>query len=107
MIVLIPERCLSVYFKVLVFHEQFVCLILSFSFGFEGGMVDLIVLAPNHCLSILHSFSDFDPVFKVICGFILYRLGQWIDFFFQTYKGIDQDLIWFCDSTLGPHVKER
>ena len=28
----------------------FVCL--SFPFGFEGGMWDLIILIPDHCLSI-------------------------------------------------------
>ena len=30
-----------------------------FPFGFEGGMWDLIVLIPNHCLSIYYPTTDF------------------------------------------------
>ena len=30
---------------------QIVCVCASFPFGFEGGMWDLIVLVPDHCLS--------------------------------------------------------
>ena len=31
---------------------QFLCVCLSFPFGFEGGVWDLIVLIPDHCRSI-------------------------------------------------------
>ena len=30
---------------------QFVCVCASFPFGFEGGVWDLIVVVPDHCLS--------------------------------------------------------
>ena len=40
----------SVY-SVCVFRERLSsCLFASFSHGFEVGMLDLIVLVPNHCL---------------------------------------------------------
>ena len=39
---------------------QFVCVLLSL-FGFEGGMWDLIVLVPDHCLSF--DFSIFRNTF--------------------------------------------
>ena len=45
---------LFIRFTVRVFHERlcnFVCVLLSL-FGFEGGMRDLIVFIPDHCLSI-------------------------------------------------------
>ena len=32
-------------------HMYVVCVCASFPFGFEGGMLDLIVLIPDHCLS--------------------------------------------------------
>ena len=32
---------------------QFVCMLLSF-FGFEGGMLDLVVFSPDHCLSFYY-----------------------------------------------------
>ena len=37
-----------------VFCERlWICVCASFDFGFEGGVWDLIVLIPDHCLSIL------------------------------------------------------
>ena len=30
----------------------------SFSFGFEGGMCDLIVLVPGHCLSFYFELAQ-------------------------------------------------
>ena len=39
-----------------VFRESLsVCVCTSFSFGFDAGMWDLIVLIPDHCLSIYFS----------------------------------------------------
>ena len=43
-------------FSVPVFRELSVCVrvllsvLFSFPFGFEGGMLDLIILIPDHCL---------------------------------------------------------
>ena len=43
---------LFVRITVRVFRERLsMCLCASFSFGFEGGMGDLIVVIPDHCLS--------------------------------------------------------
>ena len=34
-----------------VFRDRLsICVLGSFSFGFEGGVLDLIVLVPKHCL---------------------------------------------------------
>ena len=33
-----------------------ICECASFPFGFEGGMLDLIVLIPDHCLSLNFTF---------------------------------------------------
>ena len=42
-----------------VFHERLsICVYVSFPFGIEGGIWDLIVLVPDHCLSFtLHGYS--------------------------------------------------
>ena len=50
---------LFIRFAVRVFRECFfsVCRCSSFLFDFEGGMSDLIILIPDHCLSIY--FDDF------------------------------------------------
>ena len=32
------------------------CVCASFSFGFEGGIWDMIVLVPDHCLSFYFNF---------------------------------------------------
>ena len=41
------------------FCEGFInlCVCASFSFGFEGGVWDLIVLIPDHCLSVCFNSS--------------------------------------------------
>ena len=40
-------------FTVRVFSKRLsICVGSSFPFGFEGGMCDMIVLGPEHCLSI-------------------------------------------------------
>ena len=47
-------KCCSFSFLCVSFvnvHE-FLCVCASFPFGFEGGMWNLIVLIPDHCLSI-------------------------------------------------------
>ena len=36
---------------------QFVCVCASFPFGFEGGMWDLIVVVPDHCLFFTSIYS--------------------------------------------------
>ena len=42
-----------ILFTLHVFVENLrICLYASFSFGFEGGMWHVIVLIPDHCLSI-------------------------------------------------------
>ena len=47
--------CLS-RFTVRVFRERLsIYLCVSFAFGFEGGMWDLIVLVLDHCLSFILS----------------------------------------------------
>ena len=38
---------------------EFVCMCASFPFGFEGGMWDLIVFIPDHCLSIYFFYKTF------------------------------------------------
>ena len=45
---------LFIRFTVRVFRETFIklCLCPSFPFGFKGGMWYLILLIPDHCLSI-------------------------------------------------------
>ena len=40
--------CVSI---VKVYESLSICMCASFSFGFDGGMWDLIVLVPDHCLS--------------------------------------------------------
>ena len=43
---------LFIRFSVLVFCERLsVCVYGSFPLWFKGGMLDLIVLVPDHCLS--------------------------------------------------------
>ena len=37
--------------------QMYVCV--SFPFGFEGGMWDLIIVIPDHCLSIYFSYFFF------------------------------------------------
>ena len=53
------EEELFIRFTVRVFHERlsFLCVCPSFPFGFEGGMWDLLVLIPDHCLSIYFPFA--------------------------------------------------
>ena len=46
---------------------QFVCEYLSFPFGFEGGMWDLIVLIPDHTLIITGVFRRRDIGSKARC----------------------------------------
>ena len=42
---------------------RFVCVCASFPFCFEGGMWDLIVVFPDHCLSIYFAMnSNFFPI---------------------------------------------
>ena len=46
---------LVIRFNVVVFHKRLVvcvCVCASFPFGYEGGMWDVIVLVPDHCLSV-------------------------------------------------------
>ena len=50
----------SVYLR--VFHES---LYLTFSFGFEGRMWDLIVSVPDHCLSFHFAFRIRNPIVKL------------------------------------------
>ena len=38
---------------------QNLCVCPSFPFGIEGGMWDVVVLIPDHCLSIYFSFTNF------------------------------------------------
>ena len=46
-------KCYSFGLQCVSFRERLsVCVCSSFSFSFEGGMWDLIVVIPDHCLSI-------------------------------------------------------
>ena len=58
-----------------VFREclsTFVCVLLSL-LGIEGGMWDVIILIPDHCLSIYFVLAEYDSFFQnyVILSFIL------------------------------------
>ena len=43
--------------------SRFVC-VSFFPFGFEGGLLDLIVLIPDHCLSIYKNELHYKSVFS-------------------------------------------
>ena len=46
-----------VFFNVRVFRERLsICVYSSFPFGFEGGVWDLIVIFPDHCIVLLQKF---------------------------------------------------
>ena len=47
-------------FTVSVFHECLsnFCVCPSFPFGLEGGMWDVIILIPVHCLSVYFSLAN-------------------------------------------------
>ena len=50
----------------LVFREHLsICVCVSFPFGFEGGMCDLIVLLPDHRLSFY--FTKIKITINIIC----------------------------------------
>ena len=50
------EKKTFVQFILRVFRERLsVCVCAAFRFGFEGGMWDLLVLVPDHCLSFYFS----------------------------------------------------
>ena len=50
---------LFIRFAVHVFRERLsICVYASFPFAFEGGMMDLIILVPVHCLSVYFSHSE-------------------------------------------------
>ena len=49
--------------------KTFVCL--SFPFDFEDGMWDLVVLIPDHFLSVYFGFGDLGSIFKVTGEFSL------------------------------------
>ena len=58
-----------IWFTVCVFRERlsvFVCALLSLKIGFEGGIWDLTVIIPDHCLSI---YFEFLPDLNVIVLF--------------------------------------
>ena len=42
---------------ILCVSYQIVCVCVPFSFHFEGGIWDLIVLVPDHCLSFYFDFT--------------------------------------------------
>ena len=48
-----------------------ICVCASFPFGFEGGMWDLIVLIPDHCLSIY-----FTKLIEQVSAAVSYRNGN-------------------------------
>ena len=57
-----------------VFRERlsiFMCA--SFPFGFEGGMWGLIVLVPDHCLSLyfssISSWNEISPELEILIRF--------------------------------------
>ena len=58
---------LSIWLTVRVFRECIsICVYASFFLGFEGGMLNLIVSIPNHCLLIYLALSNVHlPLFYV------------------------------------------
>ena len=67
-----PVWEIVVYFvySVCVFRERLSnCLFASFSYGFEVGMLDLIVLVPNHCLVFHTNLNSYFSISTLSIGF--------------------------------------
>ena len=50
---------LLIGFTVRVFLERFIIFCMFFPFRCEGGMWDLIVVVPDHCLSLYYTYNAF------------------------------------------------
>ena len=64
----------SVNYACLLWALVKLCVCLSFPFGIEGGMWDVIVLIPDHCLSIYFGISSYKFPFYYNEIFTTYRV---------------------------------
>ena len=71
---------------------QFLC-VSFFPFGFEGGMWDLIVLIPDHCISIYFQqiYKYVSSIVHVISDLSIHKFYIYYD---HSISGILQSAIW-------------